>query len=330
MSVVRHDEAHGVAGDGRTGAEMVQTPDISLVCPCYNEEEAVSAFVERVVPILESLGLTYELVFVNDGSTDRTLEKLLDLKRTHSFVRVIDLARNFGKEAALTAGIDASRGKAVVPMDADLQDPPELLPEMVGKWREGYEVVLARRVRRDGDAFLKRLTARWFYRLHNAISDIELPENVGDFRLLDRVAVEALKRLPENQRFMKGLFAWVGFRTATVDYERPARAVGRTKFNVWALWKLAVEGITSFSSAPLRVWLYVGVLIACLSFLYGAWIVFKTLAFGRDVPGYASLITVVLFLGGVQLMGLGVLGEYIGRIYQEAKRRPVYVVRREF
>jgi glycosyltransferase involved in cell wall biosynthesis len=303
---------------------------ISLACPFYNESSSVPLFFPRVIPVLETLGLPFEIVCVNDGSQDATLDELIRAQAADDRIVVVDLSRNFGKEAALTAAIDHTRGDAVIPIDADLQDPPELIPLLVKKWREGYEVVVARRANRDSDRLVKRLTAGWFYRLHNAISEIGVPENVGDFRLMDRRVVEILKRLPERRRFMKGLFAWVGFRPAVVEYSRDARAVGKTKFSGWRLWNLALEGITSFSTVPLRLWTYVGSAVALLSFVYGSFIVVRTLALGVDVPGYASLLSVVLFLGGIQLIGIGVLGEYIGRIYSETKRRPVYVVRNVF
>jgi glycosyltransferase involved in cell wall biosynthesis len=302
-------------------------PRISLACPFYNEGGMVALFFSRVIPVLERVGLAFEIVCVNDGSKDATLEELLRAQAADARIVVVDLSRNFGKEAALTAAIDHSRGDAVIPIDADLQDPPELIPSLVSKWQEGYDVVVARRADRSRDGLMKRLTAEWFYRVHNAISEIEVPANVGDYRLMDRRVVEVLKRLPERRRFMKGLFAWVGFRTAVVEYTRAARAVGWTKFSAWRLWNLALEGITSFSTVPLRLWTYIGSGVALLAFLYGSFIVARTLVLGVDVPGYASLLSVILFLGGIQLIGIGVLGEYIGRVYSEAKHRPVYVVR---
>jgi glycosyltransferase involved in cell wall biosynthesis len=300
---------------------------ISLACPFFNEEAAVPLFFSRVIPVLESIGLPFEIVCVNDGSSDGTLKQLLDAQGTDRRIIVVDLSRNFGKEAALTAAIDHARGDAVIPIDADLQDPPELIPLLVKKWEQGYEVVLAQRSNRENDHLLKRLTAEWFYQFHNLIADTSIPVNVGDFRLIDRKVVDTLKALPERRRFMKGLFAWVGFRTAAVEYVRDARTTGTTKFSGWRLWNLALEGITSFSTVPLRLWTYIGCAVAVISFSYGAFIVARTVALGIDVPGYASLLTVVLFLGGVQLIGIGILGEYLGRIYSEAKRRPVYIVR---
>lgn len=302
-------------------------PVLSIVCPMRNETEVVDAFLSRLINVLDGIGDTFEIVCVNDGSRDSTLEKLRVRQGNEPRLRVIDLSRCFGKEAALTCGIDHARGAAVIPIDADLQDPPELIAEMVSVWRKGFDVVLAQRIDRSSDRLLKRKSAEWFYRLHNAISESPIPANVGDFRLMDRRVVEALRQLPERRRFMKGLFAWVGFRQATVPYVREARAAGHSSFSGWRLWNFALEGITSFSTAPLRVWSYLGLLIALVSFAYGLFIIGRTLLFGRDLPGYASLMTMVLFLGGVQLIGLGVLGEYIGRLYGEAKQRPVYIVR---
>jgi glycosyltransferase involved in cell wall biosynthesis len=304
---------------------------LSLVVPFHNEEAALHAFFARVVPILESIPATpFEIVCVNDGSRDGTLAMLLVEARRDARIRVIDLTRNFGKEAALTAGIDEATGDAVIPIDADLQDPPELIPTLVQRWREGAEVVLAQRVRRATDSYLKRVTAAAYYRVHNCLSDLKIPENVGDFRLMDRAVIHSLKQLPERHRFMKGLFAWVGYRTVIVPYEREARSAGHSKFSGWRLWNLALEGITSFSTMPLRSWTYIGSAIALGAFGYGAFIVARTLILGIDVPGYASLLSVLLFLGGIQLIGLGVVGEYVGRIYDEAKGRPIYLVRRRY
>lgn len=293
----------------------------------YNEEEALAPFLDRLLPILTGTGESFEIICVNDGSRDATLERLLDARQQYPGIVVLNLSRNFGKEAALTCGIDYAGGKAVIPIDADLQDPPELIIEMLKLWRQGFDVVLAQRIDRSADHLLKRKTAEWFYWLHNAISDSSIPPNVGDFRLMDRKVVEALKALPERRRFMKGLFAWVGFRQAVIPYSREARQAGMSKFSGWHLWNFALEGITSFSTAPLRIWSYLGLCIALVAFAYGAFIVGRVLLLGRDMPGYASLITVILFLGGVQLIGLGVLGEYLGRIYLETKGRPVYIVR---
>jgi glycosyltransferase involved in cell wall biosynthesis len=304
---------------------------ISIVAPFYNEGEGVVFFHKEITNLFERLpNLAFEVVCVDDGSTDDTLGKLLGVVDRDSRFRVIELSRNFGKEAALTAGIDSARGDAVIPIDADLQDPPELIPKMIEEWQRGAEVVLARRSNRMSDSLLKRKTAEMFYRFHNRLSHLQIPENVGDFRLMDRVVVDALKRLPERQRFMKGLFAWSGFKTVALDYARPLRAAGTTKFSGWKLWNFALEGITSFSTVPLKVWTYVGGVGAFLTFSYAAFIVLRTLIYGVDVPGYASLLVSVLFFGSLQLIGIGILGEYIGRIYMETKQRPIYLIRKEY
>ena len=260
----------------------------------------------------------------------RRLRTLLDAMRNDSRVRVIDFSRNFGKEAALTAGLAEATGDAVVPIDVDLQDPPELIPNLISKWLNGFEVVLARRSERSSDSMLRRQAAHLFYKIHNLLADTAIPENVGDFQLLDRAVVEALRQLPERRRFMKGLFAWVGFRTTVVEYHQGRREVGTSKFSTWKLWDLALEGITSFSTAPLRLWLYVGVLTAIASFSYMAYVIASALIFGVDVPGYTSILAAILFLGGVQLMGIGVIGEYLGRVFLEVKQRPHYVIRRRY
>jgi glycosyltransferase involved in cell wall biosynthesis len=300
---------------------------ISIVCPFYNEESGVGGFFSRLIPVMDRLGERYELICINDGSRDGTLEVLLTMRALYPHVRVIDLSRNFGKEAALTAGIDAARGDAVIPIDADLQDSPDLIPRLVQEWKRGFEVVLARRADRRADSFAKRLTALLFYKVHNAISDPAIPENVGDFRLMDRKVVDAIKQLPERRRFMKGIFAWVGFRSTTIEYVRDPRFTGKSRFSGWKLWNFAIEGVTSFSTAPLRIWSYLGLAVASLAFVHAAFIVVRTVIYGIDVPGYASLLAVTLFLGGIQLIGLGVLGEYLGRVYSEAKQRPIYIVR---
>ena len=309
------------------------TPDynllISIVAPCYNEEDVLVHFMDEIDKVVTAVQDPFELIFINDGSSDNTLTKLREIKERYAYVRVINLSRNFGKEAAMTAGIDASKGAALIPIDVDLQDPPELIKEFVTKWQEGYEVVLAKRIDRTSDTKAKRLSAELFYKFHNNISHVKIPNNVGDYRLMSRKVINAIQKLPENQRFMKGIFAWVGFNTTTVEYVRDPRKAGETSFNGWKLWNFAVEGITSFSTVPLRIWLYVGFVIAFIALVFGAWIVLKTLIFGIDAPGYASMTTIVLFLGGIQLMGIGILGEYIGRLFIEAKRRPVYIIDEE-
>jgi len=307
-----------------------KSPFLSIVVPCYNEEDVIDIFLQKIFVVFEKLGKSYEIIFVNDGSRDNTLEILKEKAKERDDVRVISLSRNFGKEAALSAGLDMSKGEVVVPIDVDLQDPPELILDFVKKYEEGYDVVVGKRVDRTTDTNAKRISAELFYKMHNKISDIEIPHNVGDYRLMSRRVVEELKKLPETQRFMKGIFAWLGFKTAVVEYKRDERAAGNTSFNGWKLWNFALDGITSFSTVPLRIWLYIGMFLAFVSFIYGSWIILKTLIFGVDSPGYASMITVILFLGGIQLMGIGILGEYIGRIYLESKNRPVYIIEDEY
>ncbi|NOI24435.1 glycosyltransferase family 2 protein [Vibrio mediterranei] len=301
-------------------------PVISIICPCYNEQEVLDIFMQRITPVLEQTGHSYEVILINDGSRDNTLQVMSALREKNQHVRTVNLSRNFGKEAALTAGLDLARGEVVIPIDADLQDPPELILDFISEWQKGFDVVVAKRVDRSTDTWAKKLTAELFYKFHNAVAQVEIPENVGDFRLINRRVVQAIQLLPENQRFMKGIFSWVGFKTSVVEYKRDAREAGETSFNGWKLWNFALDGITSFSTAPLRIWLYIGSFISALAFLYGSFTVVKTLIYGIDAPGYASLITVMLFLGGVQLIGIGVMGEYIGRLYMESKRRPTYII----
>ncbi|GHU35133.1 glycosyl transferase [Betaproteobacteria bacterium] len=304
---------------------------LSLVIPVFNEAESIDLFVDEVQRVFENEPtVRLEFVFVNDGSTDTTLETLLSRQQNDKRIKIVDLSRNFGKEAALTAGLSAARGDIIVPIDVDLQDPPELIMEMIARWREGYEVVVGRRINRDSDSWAKRKSANSFYRIHNLIANPKLPENVGDFRLMDCRVVRALETLPESRRFMKGLFSWVGFRTAYVDYTRPERVAGTSKFNGWKLWNFALEGMTSFSTVPLRIWTYLGFIVSLASFFYAAVIAVRVLIYGIDLPGYASLIVAIFFLGGLQLIGIGVIGEYLGRAYIESKRRPVYLVRQVY
>jgi glycosyltransferase involved in cell wall biosynthesis len=310
-------------------ARNVSSIELSLVVPVFNESETVSLFTDRVKAVFAKCNdIRLEIIFINDGSSDDTLTRLLELQKRNSEIRIVDLSRNFGKEAALTAGLNMASGHVVVPIDVDLQDPPELILEMIEKWREGYDVVVGKRVNRDSDTWAKRKSANWFYRIHNKIAEPKIPENVGDFRLLDRSVVDALNALPESRRFMKGLFAWVGFKTAAVEYARPERVAGATKFNGWRLWNFALEGITSFSIDPLRLWTYLGGAVAFISFLFAIFMVLRVLIYGVDVPGYASVVVAVTFLGGLQLIGIGIIGEYLGRSYIESKRRPIYLIRR--
>ena len=307
----------------------IKPPLISIIVCVFNEELALNAFFMRLLPLLAKYAQDdYEVICVDDGSTDCSLLMLMEMAKHNKRLRVIELSRNFGKEAALTAGIEYATGQAVIPIDADLQDPPELIAEMLAEWQKGADVVLARRINRDCDSLLKRKTSQWFYRLYNKLSNTHLPDNVGDFRLIDRKVVDAVCALPERQRFMKGIFAWVGFKTVTIDYVRAPRVSGKTKFTGWKLWNFALEGITSFTTIPLRIWTYIGLIGAFLSSLYAGFIIFRTLISGIDVPGYASLLVAVLFMGSMQLVSVGLIGEYVGRLYVEAKRRPIFIVRR--
>jgi glycosyltransferase involved in cell wall biosynthesis len=301
-------------------------PLLSVVVPMYNEGEVVEKFYARTARVLDRLELRWEIVAVNDGSSDETLERLVRLHRRDGRVKVLDLSRNFGKEVALTAGLDHAAGDAVVPMDADLQDPPEVIADLVQRWREGYEVVYATRLERRGETWLKRLTAGLFYRILHRLVQVEIPRDTGDFRLLSRPAVEALRGCRERRRFMKGLFSWVGFRQARVTYRRDPRLAGRTKWNYRRLGHLAVEGITSFSAAPLQLSTYLGALITLSAFALGGVLAGKVLI-GQPISAYPSLLATVLLLGGVQLLAIGILGEYVGRIYDESKHRPLYIVR---
>lgn len=308
---------------------MNKRPLVSLVIPFYNEEGCVFSFHKAINEALASADqYDFEFICINDGSTDNTLSELLQCIQLDSRLIVLDLSRNFGKEAAMSAGIDNARGDCVIPIDADLQDPPGLILDMLVEWQKGAEVVLAKRVDRSTDSYAKRTSALLFYRIHNALSNLKIPENVGDFRLMDRQVVDALKQLPERQRFMKGLFAWLGFRTVTIEYAREQRSNGVSKFTGWKLWNFAIEGITSFSLVPLKVWTYIGAAGSLFALCYASFIIIRTWLFGVDVPGYASLLVVTLFFGGLQLISLGVIGEYIGRIYFESKQRPLYLIRK--
>ncbi len=300
--------------------------DLSIIAPMYNEESNIDYFFETLIPVLSSLCLEYEIICINDGCKDRTLEKLITYHQNNPRIKIISFSRNFGKEIALTAGLHNSNGKAIIPIDTDLQDPPELIAGLVEKWREGYDVVYAVRRRRLGESTFKRLTANVFYRFINFISDTPIPKDTGDFRLFDRRVVKALNRIPERTRFMKGLFAWVGFKQVGIEYDRQPRYQGQSKWNYWKLWNFAVDGITLFSTFPLRLWSYVGIVVSFLSFVYASFLILRTLIYGIVVPGYASIMVVILFLGGLQLISLGVIGEYLGRVYGETKRRPLYII----
>ena len=308
--------------------------ELSIIVPCYNESEVVEKFFSAVVGnngILNNLGLNCELVFINDGSKDNTLELLKAQKEIYSNksnldIKIVNLSRNFGKEAAMSAGFSVASGEAIVPMDADLQHPASLIPKFVELWRQGYDVVLAKRVNRQDESALKRFCSSIFYKLNNKISEIEIPQNVGDFRLFTKKVLNAINSLPENQRFMKGIFAWVGFNSITIEYKRPQRIAGSSKFNGWKLWNFALQGITGFGTLPLRIWTYIGFIVSFLAFIYASFLILRTLIMGIDLPGYASLVVIILFLGGLQLIGIGILGEYVGRIYMESKRRPPFII----
>ncbi|NET33183.1 MAG: glycosyltransferase family 2 protein [Cyanothece sp. SIO1E1] len=301
--------------------------ELSVVIPIYNEEENLDYLFERLVSVLQSLNMSYEIICVNDGSRDQSLAGLITHHLHNPAIKVVGLSRNFGKEIALSAGLDYARGAAVVPIDADLQDPPELIKNLVAKWREGYEVIYATRLARSGEPRIKRCTASAFYRIMRKMSPLPIPEDTGDFRLLDRQVVNALKRIPERTRFMKGLFAWVGFKQTSILYSRPQRYRGTTKWNYWQLWNFAIGGIVSFSVKPLQIWSYIGLVLSLISFVYASFLVIRTLILGVDAPGYASLMVAILFLGGVQLVSLGIIGEYLGRVYEEVKGRPLYLIR---
>ncbi|WP_455851526.1 glycosyltransferase family 2 protein [Pantoea endophytica] len=299
---------------------------LSLIVPVLNEEEAIPLFYKAVREFEPFKKYNVEIVFINDGSTDSTEAVLNEIEASDNLVKHISFTRNFGKEPALFAGLEAATGDAIIPIDVDLQDPIDVIPLMVDKWHLGADIVLAKRVDRSTDSHLKRKTAEWFYKLHNKISSPKIEENVGDFRLMSRDVVENIKLLQERNLFMKGVLSWVGGKTEVVEYIRADRIAGTTKFNGWKLWNLALEGITSFSTFPLRIWTYLGLVVAALSFIYGAWMLIDTIFWGNPVKGYPSIMVSMLFLGGVQLIGIGVLGEYIGRIYIETKGRPRYIV----
>ncbi|EAN7516805.1 glycosyltransferase [Salmonella enterica subsp. enterica serovar Typhimurium] len=302
---------------------------ISLVVPVFNEEDAIPIFYKTVREFEGLQQHEVEIVFINDGSSDSTEAIINALAVSDNLVVPLSFTRNFGKEPALFAGLDNATGEAIIPIDVDLQDPIEVIPHLIDKWKAGADMVLAKRTDRSTDGRLKRKSAEWFYKLHNKISNPKIEENVGDFRLMSREVVENIKQLPERNLFMKGVLSWVGGKIDVVEYARAERVAGDSKFNGWKLWNLALEGITSFSTFPLRMWTYIGLFVAVLSFMYGAWMIFDTVIFGNPVRGYPSILVSILFLGGVQLIGIGVLGEYIGRIYIETKQRPKYIIKNE-
>ena len=302
---------------------------ISLVVPVFNEEDTIPIFYKAVREYEPLKEYDVEIVFINDGSKDSTENIINALSISDNLVKSLSFTRNFGKEPALFAGLDHASGDAVIPIDVDLQDPIEVIPLLIDKWKNGADMVLAKRTDRSTDGHLKRKSAEMFYKLHNKISTPKIEENVGDFRLMSRETVENIQKLPERNLFMKGILSWVGGRTEVVEYSRAERCAGESKFNGWKLWNLALEGITSFSTFPLRMWTYIGLGVSVFAFIYAAWMIVDKLIWGNPVPGYPSLMTAILFLGGVQLIGVGVLGEYIGRIYVEVKQRPRYVLKRK-
>ena len=293
----------------------------------FNEAGNLDGLFGRLAQVLGGLGVSYEIVCVDDGSRDDTVARVVDHHGRDPRIKLVELSRNFGKELALTAGLKHARGRCVVMIDADLQHPPEMIGEMLEKWREGYEMVIAVRRGRDDESAFKRSAAKVFYELFGRVSEVQLPRGAGDFRLLDRKVVDVLNAMPEHTRFMKGLYAWVGFRQITIPYDVAPRAAGQTKFNAFRLWRLAIDGITSFTSVPLKVWTFAGMLVAAFALLYGLLFIVKTLILGIDVPGYPSLIVAITFFSGVQLISLGVIGEYLGRVFSEVKQRPLFVVR---
>lgn len=300
---------------------------ISVVTPFYNESEAISVYFEAVTKVLETLD-DYEIVCVDDGSTDTTLNQLIEVRESNPKVRVVELSRNFGKEAALTAGLEHSDGDCTIILDADLQDPTELIPSMIERWKEGADVVIGRRSERTSDSFLKRFTARGFYRVFNYFADDPIPEDAGDFRLLDRKVLEVINLLKEKNRFMKGLLSWPGFDVAFVEYERPERAAGETKWNYSKLFGLALDGIVAFSTLPLRLAFILGLGSSAFALAYAIFLIIRTTVQGIDLPGYASIMVVSLTFSGLILICLGVIGEYLGRIYIEVKQRPIFVVKK--
>lgn len=299
---------------------------ISVIVPVYNEEKAIPLFYKSLRNITYDEDIKTEIIFVNDGSSDGSREIIAALSLADPLVRLINFTRNFGKEAALMAGLEHARGEAVIPIDVDLQDPVEVIPKLIAKWQQGADVVLAKRIDRSTDSVMKRKTAEWFYGVHNYLSYVKIEPNVGDFRLMSRQTVDNIIKLSERNIFMKGLLSWVGGKVEIVEYTRASRIAGETKFNGWKLWNLALEGITSFSTVPLRIWTYLGVTVSIISFCYALSMIADKLIYGNEVKGYPSLLASVLFMGGIQLIGIGVIGEYVGRIYTESKARPRYIV----
>jgi len=303
---------------------------VTLLIPVLNEESTVEIFLDTVSGVLRTVDYDFEYLFVDDGSTDRTVEILKRRRAADKTVKIVQLSRNFGKEHALAAGLDFASGDAVIPMDVDMQDPPELIPEFLKHWEQGFEVVIGVRNERSCDSVLKRITAEIFYKIINLMSQVPITPNAGDFRLLDRKVVEVIRAMPERVRFTKGVFAWVGFPQIQIPYTRRKRSAGTSKWNYWRLWNFALDGLTGFSTVPVRIWSYIGGVIALLGFVYAFYILILSLVSSNPVPGYASLMICIMLLGGIQLISLGVIGEYLGRIYEETKGRPLYVVHKTY
>lgn len=306
---------------------MNKKKTISIVIPVWNEEDAIPIYIDKIIPVLEKIPYSFEILFIDDGSEDKTIETILDSKENHPKIKLLTLSRNFGKEAALSAGIDFAIGNAVIPMDVDLQDPPEVIPKLIQKWEDGFDVVLAVRNIRKSDSLSKRFFSKAFYSFFNKVSQIKIIDNAGDFRLIDRIVVDQVKKLREKRRFMKGLLSWPGFKTGIIEFERAPRSTGGSKWKTLRLFSFAFDGIMSFSSFPLVVLIQIGSMISLSSFVYVLFLLYRTLVYGIAVPGYASLMVVTLFLGGFQLISLGILGRYIGIILDEVKDRPIYIIK---
>jgi glycosyltransferase involved in cell wall biosynthesis len=304
----------------------VESPAISIVAPAFNEARNIADFVAAIVPVLDGLGEPWEIVFVDDGSRDETLGLLIAARAQDPRIKIVGLARNFGKDVALSAGLAHAKGRAVIPIDTDLQHPPELIPEMVAKWRAGADMVIGVRTKRSEEGFFRRTFARWYYGVMKRMTNVEIPPNAGDFRLLDRKVVDVITQMPERTRFMKGIFAWPGFKTDAVEFQANQRAGGHSKWSLFKLWRFALDGLFSFSTAPLKWWTYIGGLSAAAAFVYGTITIVQKIVFGIAAPGYASLLIVMLFLNGLLLLSNGIQGEYIARIFEEVKGRPLYVV----
>ena len=301
--------------------------DLSLIVPMYNEEESLDIFFKTINSTLEKLkNYSYEIICIDDGSTDGTFNLLTQYAEKDKRIKIVKFSRNFGKEYGMIAGFRACSGRAAIPMDVDLQDPPALIAKFVKKWEEGYDMVYGIRNDRKSDTFLKRWTAKLFYKTYNLMTRSPIPYNAGDYRILDRKVIDAILNLKERNIFMKGIFGWAGFKSCGIKYVRQKRKAGVSKWNYWKLWNFALDGITASTTFPLRIWTYLGTLLSGLGMLYALYIILKTMIYGIDVPGYASLLVFILLLGGIQMIILGILGEYIGRIFIEVKNRPLYLV----